>query len=93
MRSIGPGACSLRVPLPWVLTLLSCQQRARSRAGGTEQQLVAVIALASSPGWTTSARAAYQSCARSWTTRRSSRRLPPRWQRRLLSRLKAGVAE
>ena len=71
--------------LPWVLTWLSCQQRARSRAGGNEQQLVAAIALASSPGWTTSAPAAYQSCARSWTTRRSSRRLPSQWQRRLLS--------
>ena len=30
--------------MAWVLTWLSCQQHARSRAGGTEQQLVAVIA-------------------------------------------------
>ena len=53
-----PGAlASLRVPLPWVLTWLSCRQRARSRAGGAEQQLVAANALASSPGWTKSARA------------------------------------
>ena len=52
-----PGRISLRVPLPWVLTWLSCRQRARSRAGGAEQQLVAANALASSPGWTKSARA------------------------------------
>ena len=48
-----PGRISLRVPLPWVLTWLSCRQRARSRDGGAEQQLVAAIALASSPGWLT----------------------------------------
>ena len=64
MRSIGPGALASECHCHGC-SWLSCQQRARSRAGGTEQPVVAVIALASSPGWTTSARAAYQSCARS----------------------------